>query len=120
MTTQAEIRNQVLNKLRVVKVGQTGPTTITDVVDLKLDQWHALYSEKNAVYWAEADDVPAEAANCVVDILVDECSTLFIHEYPLTQNERIEIAARRMQADKDLRLLNNVDYQPSPTKFEDF
>lgn len=120
MTTQAEIRNQVLNKLGAVKVGQTGPASITDAVDLKLDQWHALYSEKNVVYWAEADDVPAEAANCVVDILTDECSTLFLHEYPLSQNQRIEIAARRVEAERNLRLLNNVDYQPSPTKFEDF
>lgn len=120
MTTQVEIRNQVLNKLGAVKVGQTGPASITDAVDLKLDQWHALYSEKNVVYWAEADDVPAEAANCVVDILVDECAPLTRHEYPLTAQERLEIAARRIRADKDLRLLNAVDYQPSATPFEDF
>lgn len=121
MPTSAVIRNQVLQELGVIRPGQTAGSDNASAVDTKYTQWHALYAEKNAVYWAAGDDIPDEAANSVVCILADECVHMFKHvSAELSPQRRLEISARRERAEKDLRLLNNVDYQPTETYFEDY
>jgi len=120
MATTTAVRNQVLEELGVIKPGQTVGADDAIPVDTRYSQWHALYSEKNAVYWGSLDDIPEEAVNAVVDILVDECAHKYKHMVNMDAQRRIEVAARRIRADKDLRLLNHIDYQPSVTPFEDF
>jgi len=120
MATTTGLRNQVLEELGVIKPGQTVGADDSGPVDTRYTQWHALYSEKNVVYWGPTDDIPEEAVNSVVDILVDECAHKYKHIVNMDAQRRIEVAARRQRAEKDLRLLNQIDYQPSVTPFEDF
>ena len=122
MATEANLRIQVLRELGVLDYGQTaaGSSSEVNILITKYAQFHALYSEKNAVYWGASDEIPDEAADSVVYILADECKDIFSKSHPLSPQRRLEIMARRERAEKDLRLLNNVDYQPSPTPFEDF
>lgn len=122
MATLTSIRKEVLKELGVIGYGQTVTANNDEdtAVATRYTQWHALASEKNIVYWGDTDPVPDEAANPVISIIADECVNMFSKDYPISERRIFDLKQKRIQAEKDLRLLNNIDYQSSETEFEDF
>lgn len=69
MATQAEVRNQALEKLGVIGAGETPDTVDSTTVD---NAYASIYEElrsRHLVDWASGDDVPSWAVLHVVDIL---------------------------------------------------
>ncbi len=114
--TKTQLATKVLQKLRVLPVGQVARIDDTNLIEAAYDELYQLYCDDGLVTWGASDSIPDESVRPMVRVLASDMADEFNIPEPRLQRLLVE----REQAVKQLKNLAQVTYTSTDTEISDY
>lgn len=101
MATKAEVRNQVLQTMGILRIGQSATSQDKTEIETAYDELYADLKEEGLATWAAAGSVPSKVVPHVVALVaISRADT-----YGISDARYRRIAARSINAKREIRRL---------------